>query len=47
MFLLYAGMLELTPSGTKPQGIVRFKWTAFNQRGEANCPFETVAYRYG
>jgi acyl dehydratase len=27
-------VVELTPSRSKPQGIVRVKWTAFNQRGE-------------
>ncbi len=27
-------VIELTPSKTKPQGIARIKWTAFNQRGE-------------
>ena len=28
-------VVELTPSRSKPQGIVKVKWTAFNQRGEA------------
>jgi acyl dehydratase len=27
-------VVELTPSKTKPQGIAKIKWTAFNQRGE-------------
>jgi acyl dehydratase len=27
-------VVELIPSRTKPQGIARVKWTAFNQRGE-------------
>jgi acyl dehydratase len=27
-------IIELIPSRTKPQGIARIKWTAFNQRGE-------------
>jgi acyl dehydratase len=27
-------LIELLPSRTKPQGIARIKWTAFNQRGE-------------
>jgi len=27
-------VVELTPSKTKAQGIVKIKWTAFNQRGE-------------
>jgi acyl dehydratase len=28
-------VVELTPSKTKPQGIARIKWTAFNQHGDA------------
>ena len=28
-------VIELTPSKTKPQGIARIKWTAFNQHGDA------------
>jgi acyl dehydratase len=27
-------VVELKPSKTKPQGIARIKWTAFNQQGE-------------
>ena len=27
-------VVELTPSRSKPQGIARIKWTAFNQHGE-------------
>ncbi|HYB56679.1 MAG TPA: MaoC family dehydratase [Alphaproteobacteria bacterium] len=27
-------VVELKPSRTKPQGVARVKWTAFNQRGE-------------
>jgi acyl dehydratase len=27
-------VVELIPSRSKPQGIVRVKWTAYNQRGE-------------
>jgi acyl dehydratase len=27
-------VIELTPSKTKPQGIARIKWTAFNQHGD-------------
>src|SRR6059058_4206013 len=27
-------LVELLPSRTKPQGIAKIKWTAFNQRGE-------------
>jgi acyl dehydratase len=34
---------ELTPSRTKPQGIVRIKWTAFNQRGEPVYIFTPIA----
>ena len=28
-------LIELIPSSTRPQGIARVKWTAFNDRGEA------------
>src|SRR6201987_494276 len=28
-------VVELIPSKSKPQGIVKIKWTALNQRGEA------------
>jgi acyl dehydratase len=27
-------VIELTPSRTKPQGVVKVRWTAFNQHGE-------------
>jgi acyl dehydratase len=27
-------VVELTPSRTRPQGIAKIKWTAFNQKGE-------------
>jgi acyl dehydratase len=27
-------VIELTPSKTKPQGVARIKWTAFNQHGD-------------
>jgi acyl dehydratase len=33
---------ELTPSKTRPQGIVRIKWTAFNQRGEPVYSFTPI-----
>jgi acyl dehydratase len=33
---------ELTPSRTKPQGIVKIKWTAYNQRGEAVYTFTPI-----
>jgi hypothetical protein len=32
-------VVELIPSRTKPQGIVRVKWTAYNQKGEAVYTF--------
>jgi acyl dehydratase len=32
-------VVELTPSRTKPQGIAKVKWTAYNQRGEAVYTF--------
>src|SRR5205085_816628 len=27
-------LIELLPSATKPQGVAKIRWTAFNQRGE-------------
>jgi len=36
-------VLELVPSKTKPQGIVRIKWTAYNQFGEAVYTFNPIA----
>jgi acyl dehydratase len=33
---------ELTPSRTKPQGIVRVKWTAFNQHGAPVYTFTPI-----
>jgi acyl dehydratase len=36
-------VIELTPSRTKPQGIARIKWTAFNQRDEAVYTFTPIA----
>jgi len=36
-------IVELTPSRTKPQGIVRVKWTAYNQNGEAVYTFKPIA----
>jgi acyl dehydratase len=33
---------ELTPSKTRPQGVVRIKWTAFNQRDEAVYTFTPI-----
>ena len=35
-------VVELTPSRTKPQGVVRIKWTAFNQRGEPVYTFTPI-----
>jgi acyl dehydratase len=32
-------VVELIPSRTKPQGIARIKWTAYNQNGEAVYTF--------
>lgn len=36
-------VIELTPSKTKPQGIVRVKWTAFNQHGDPIYTFTPIA----
>jgi len=35
-------VVELTPSRSKPQGIARVKWTAFNQRGEPVYTFNPI-----
>jgi acyl dehydratase len=35
-------VVELTPSRSKPQGIVRIKWTAYNQRNEAVYTFNPI-----
>ena len=35
-------VIEVTPSKTKPQGIVRIKWTAFNQNGEPVYTFTPI-----
>jgi acyl dehydratase len=35
-------VVELTPSKTKPQGIVRVKWTAFNQNGDPVYTFTPI-----
>ena len=35
-------VVELTPSKTKPQGIARVKWTAFNQHGDAVYTFTPI-----
>jgi acyl dehydratase len=36
-------VVELIPSRTKPQGIARIKWTAYNQSGEAVYTFNPIA----
>ena len=36
-------VVELIPSRTKPQGIAKVKWTAYNQRGEAVYTFTPIA----
>ena len=36
-------VVELTPSRTKPQGIARIKWTAFNQHGDPVYTFNPIA----
>jgi acyl dehydratase len=35
-------VVELVPSRSKPQGIVRVKWTAYNQHGEAVYTFNPI-----
>jgi acyl dehydratase len=35
-------VIELIPSKTRPQGVVRIKWTMFNQRGEAVYTFTPI-----
>jgi len=36
-------VVELIPSRTKPQGIARIRWTAYNQNGEAVYTFNPIA----
>ena len=36
-------VVELVPSKSKPQGIARIKWTAYNQNGEAVYTFNPIA----
>jgi acyl dehydratase len=36
-------VVELVPSRTKPQGVARVKWTAYNQDGEAVYTFNPIA----
>ena len=35
-------VVELIPSRTKPQGVAKVKWTAYNQRGEAVYTFTPI-----
>ena len=35
-------VVELIPSKSKPQGIAKVKWTAFNQRGESVYTFTPI-----
>ena len=42
MLHLEGEVIELTPSKKKPQGVVRVKWTAFNQRGEPVYTFTPI-----
>jgi acyl dehydratase len=35
-------VIGLTPSRTKPQGVARIKWTAYNQNGEAVYTFTPI-----
>jgi acyl dehydratase len=41
-FHLEGEVVELVPSRTKPQGVVRIKWTAYNQHGEAVYTFNPI-----
>ena len=36
-------LVELVPSKTKPQGVARVKWTAYNQNDEAVYTFNPIA----
>jgi acyl dehydratase len=36
-------VVELVPSRSKPQGVARIKWTAYNQDGEAVYTFTPIA----
>ena len=36
-------VVELIPSRTRPQGVARIKWTAYNQNGEAVYTFTPIA----
>jgi acyl dehydratase len=39
---LEGDVVELTPSKTRPQGIAKIKWTAYNQNGEAVYTFTPI-----
>jgi acyl dehydratase len=39
---LQGEVVELTPSETKPQGIVRVKWTLFNEHGDPVYTFSPI-----
>ena len=36
-------LVELVPSRSKPHGVARIKWTAYNQHGEAVYAFNPIA----
>ena len=36
-------LVELVPSRSKPHGVARIKWTAYNQHGEAVYTFNPIA----
>ena len=36
-------VVDLVPSQSKPQGVVRIRWTAYNQHGEAVYTFNPIA----
>jgi len=36
-------VVDLIPSKSKPQGVARIKWTAYNQNGEAVYTFNPIA----
>ncbi len=36
-------LVELVPSRSKPHGVARVKWTAYNQKGEAVYTFNPIA----
>ena len=44
MLSLEGEVVDLKPSGTKPQGTVLVKWTAYNQNGDAVYTFTPIAF---